>query len=106
MKLQSKHLGCKVKLSNGVTGHITIFDGSKMPVYVKHDKSIDQVTFGTWHLEDGTSYGVKDFDIIEIIDTGESFKKTKKEEECTHKWKFYHGLIESYDYCIYCDKKR
>lgn len=26
--------------------------------------------------------------------------------ECDHKYKQYHGLTESYEYCEYCDDKR
>lgn len=31
---------------------------------------------------------------------------TKRHEECNHKWKFYYGLIDSFEYCTKCDIKK
>lgn len=28
------------------------------------------------------------------------------DKECNHKYVSYNGLIESYEYCLYCDKKK
>lgn len=27
-------------------------------------------------------------------------------KECSHKWNKYHGLVEQYEFCEHCDKKR
>lgn len=103
IKLERKHLGSIVELENGNTGRITVFDGSSMPAYVRHDVPHDGM-FGTWHLEDGKSYGVKGCDIVKILDSKE--ERNENQRKCSHVWQNYHGIIESYQFCTICDKKR
>jgi len=48
---------------------------------------------------------------IGIDDNGRSYTYHKspveaKKKACSHSWKNYQGLMESYDYCINCDEKR
>lgn len=39
-------------------------------------------------------------------DPGAIINRNSKEQDCSHRWKPYQGLKESYEYCEVCDLKR
>lgn len=51
-------------------------------------------------------FGVNNFKLPSAeLDLEDTFKELYP-EGCQHSWKLYHGLNESYEYCVTCDKKR
>lgn len=104
MQLKKEHLGCLVKLSNGTTGRIAIFDSSHMPAFVKHISPETEI-IGTWHYENGKcfAYG-NEYDIVKVFPPDS--KIDDYVEECNHDWQHYHGLFQVYEFCKKCDKKR
>lgn len=41
-----------------------------------------------------------------ISDSPQVFRTPIFKDSCQHKWKRYHGLMDSFDYCETCDEKR
>lgn len=59
------------------------------------------------------SYVIIDEDPVQLKPSGKPLTITMPEAASResapihiHKWKHYHGIMESYDYCEICDKKR
>lgn len=64
--------------------------------FIKMDNSLDELCLCE-----------HEFDVINVTDLSiKQFKREFLSEECLHDFKYYTGLIEQFEYCIKCGKKK